>query len=61
MLIVKGASAPVQASCDLRKPKCYQQAAHFWLIQTIESLIFLGLAGLLICTAVTAVRRHRAS
>ena len=29
----------------------YQAAEHFWLIQTIESVVFFGLAGLLIFAA----------
>jgi hypothetical protein len=44
---------------SLRATVSYQPAGHFWLIQTIESAIFLGLAALLIAVAVIAVNRHR--
>jgi hypothetical protein len=37
----------------------YQPATHFWLIQTVESAIFLALAALLVTAAVLAVTRHR--
>ena len=37
----------------------YQPASHFWAIQAIESAIFIGLAALLVTTAVIAVNRRR--
>jgi ABC-type transport system involved in multi-copper enzyme maturation permease subunit len=37
----------------------YQPASHFWLIQTVESAIFLAVAALLITAAVLAVTRRR--
>jgi hypothetical protein len=45
---------------SLRATASYQPADHFWLIQTIESAIFLSLAALLVAVAILAVRRHRA-
>ena len=37
----------------------YQPASHFWIIQTVESAIFLTLAGLLVTAAILAVTRRR--
>ncbi len=37
----------------------YQSEAHFWLIQTVESLIFLGLTVLLVAVAMLCVTRRR--
>jgi ABC-type transport system involved in multi-copper enzyme maturation permease subunit len=37
----------------------YQSPSHFWLIQTIESAIFVGLAALLVTVAILAVSRRR--
>ncbi len=37
----------------------YQPAAHFWIIQTVESVIYVGLAALLVTAAILAVNRHR--
>jgi ABC-type transport system involved in multi-copper enzyme maturation permease subunit len=37
----------------------YQPRTHFWLIQAVESAIFVGLAALLIFAAVFAVARRR--
>jgi hypothetical protein len=37
----------------------YQPASHFWLIQTVESTIFLAGAALLVTAAILAVTRRR--
>ncbi|MGI8614176.1 MAG: hypothetical protein ACR2KL_09605 [Nocardioidaceae bacterium] len=37
----------------------YQPASHFWIIQTIESAIFVGLTALLVTVAILAVNRRR--
>jgi hypothetical protein len=37
----------------------YQPASHFWLIQTVESAIFLAVAALLVTAAILAVTRRR--
>ena len=37
----------------------YQAASHFWLIQAVESALFIALAGLLVVAAVLAVTRRR--
>lgn len=37
----------------------YQPASHFWIIQTIESAIFVGLTALLVTAAILAVNRRR--
>jgi hypothetical protein len=37
----------------------YQPASHFWIVQTVESAIFIGLTALLVTVAVVAVARHR--
>jgi hypothetical protein len=44
---------------NLHATTTYQPAGHFWLIQSIESTIFLGLAALLITISILAVARHR--
>ena len=38
----------------------YQPEAHFWMIQAVESVVFLGLAAVLVAVAVVAVNRNRA-
>jgi ABC-type transport system involved in multi-copper enzyme maturation permease subunit len=47
------------AGLNLHEKITYQPASHFWLIQTVESLIFIGLAALLVTAAILAVTRHR--
>lgn len=37
----------------------FQPASHFWLIQIVESAIFVGLAALLVTVAIVAVNRRR--
>ncbi len=37
----------------------YQVASHFWLIQTVESAAFVGLAALLVAAAILTVHRRR--
>jgi hypothetical protein len=44
---------------SLRATATYQPTGHFWIIQSIESAIFLGVAGVLILVAMIAVNRHR--
>jgi hypothetical protein len=44
---------------DLHETVRYQPASHFWLVQTVESTIFLTAAALLFAAAVLAVTRHR--
>ncbi len=39
----------------------YQSGRHFWIIQAVESAIFLGLAGLLVAVAILVVWRHRSA
>jgi hypothetical protein len=39
----------------------YQPASHFWLIQSVESVIFLAAAGLLVTVAILAVTRRRST
>jgi hypothetical protein len=39
----------------------YQPASHFWLLQAVESAIFIGLAALLVTVTVLAVTRRRPS
>jgi hypothetical protein len=46
---------------SLRTTVTYQSTGHFWFIQAVETVIFLGLAAVLIATAVIAVNRHRAN
>lgn len=45
---------------SVRTAATYQPSGHFWIIQTVESAIFLGLAALLVTVAILAVGRHRA-
>jgi len=64
-------AAPPPSAADLTacKPKVqnlslhekirYHPASHFWLIQTVETAIFLGLAALLVSAAILAVTRYR--
>ena len=42
-----------------RETTAYQPAGHFWHIQTVESLIFLALTGLLVLVTVLAITRRR--
>ena len=44
---------------SLHETITYQPQSHFWLIQTVESAIFLGLAALLVATAVLCVMHRR--
>ena len=37
----------------------YQPASHFWLVQTVESAIFLTLTAMLVTAAVLAITRRR--
>lgn len=37
----------------------YQPASHFWIIQIVESVIFVGLAAFLVAAAILAVTRRR--
>ena len=53
------ACKPKVANLSLHERITYQPASHFWLIQTVESLIFIGLAALLVTVAILAVTRHR--
>ena len=46
---------------SLRAVTTYQPASHFWIIQAVESAIFVGAAALLVVVAVLAVSRHRPS
>jgi hypothetical protein len=50
---------PKIANLSLHEKITYQPASHFWLIQTVESLIFISLAALLVTAAILAVTRHR--
>jgi hypothetical protein len=53
------ACKPLVQNLSIRERITYQPAAHFWLIQTVESLIFIGVAAILVTTAILAVTRHR--
>ena len=44
---------------SLQERISYQPASHFWLVQTVESALFLLAAGLLIGAAIYAVTRRR--
>ncbi len=46
---------------SLRATATYQPVGHFWIIQTIESAIFVGIAALLIAITILAVGRRRAT
>ncbi|HEY8826359.1 MAG TPA: hypothetical protein VIM17_01180, partial [Jatrophihabitantaceae bacterium] len=37
----------------------YQPASRFWIIQTVETAIFVGLAALLVVVAILAITRRR--
>jgi ABC-type transport system involved in multi-copper enzyme maturation permease subunit len=54
-----GACAARVASLNLYEKITYQPASHFWLIQTVESLIFMGLATLFVTAAILAVTHRR--
>jgi hypothetical protein len=54
-----GACAGRIQNLALRETISYQSASHFWLVQAIESVAFVGLAGLIVTVAVLAVNRHR--
>jgi hypothetical protein len=53
------ACRPKVANLNLREKITYHPASHFWLIQAVESAIFLGLAAVLVIAAILAVTRHR--
>ena len=53
------ACKPKVANLSLHEKITYQPASHFWLVQTMESLIFAGLAAALVAIAILAVTRHR--
>jgi len=44
---------------DLHATLRYQPASHFWLLQSVESALFLALSAALIGIAILAVTRHR--
>ncbi len=55
-------SAACQAKLEglsLHEKITYQPASHFWLVQTVESALFLLVAGLLVAAAIFAVTRRR--
>ncbi len=58
-LLDPGACAARIQNLAVHQSASYQPASHFWLIQTVESAIFLGLAALLVAAAVLAVTRRR--
>ena len=37
----------------------YQPASRFWIIQTVETAIFVGLTALLVVVAILAITRRR--
>ncbi len=53
------ACRPVVRNLSLHEKIIYQPAAHFWLIQTVESAIFVIVAALLVTATVYAVTRRR--
>jgi hypothetical protein len=53
------ACLPKLQGLNLRTDVQYQPASHFWIIQTVESVLFLGLAAVLVAVAVLAVTRRR--
>jgi hypothetical protein len=53
------ACKPAIHNLSLHEKLAYQPASHFWLIQTVESAIFLTIAALLVTAAVYAVTRRR--
>lgn len=46
-------------SGSFRSVSEYQSASHFWLVQAVESAIFVGLADVLVAAAIVAVTRRR--
>jgi hypothetical protein len=44
---------------DLRETLRYQPASHFWLIQTVESAMFLAVTAVLVAATILAVTRRR--
>jgi hypothetical protein len=55
------ACKPKVAGLTLHETVTYQPAAHFWPIQTVETVIFVALAALLVIVAVLTVARRRPS
>ena len=55
------ACKPKVAGVTLHETVTFQPTAHFWPIQTVETMIFLALAALLVIVAVLAVARRRPS
>jgi hypothetical protein len=53
------ACRPHLQGLSLHETISYQPASHFWLLQTVESAVFLVLAALLVTAAVLAVTRRR--
>jgi len=53
------ACKPVVRNLSLHEKIAYQPASHFWLIQTVESAIFITVAAVLIAATVYAVTRRR--
>jgi hypothetical protein len=53
------ACKPAIHNLSLHEKIAYQPASHFWLIQTVESAIFLAVAALLVTAAVYAITRRR--
>ena len=54
------------AACLRRNPNVdiverisYQPASHFWYVQAVESLLFVGVAAALVTLAILAVTRRR--
>ncbi len=46
---------------SIRETITYQSASHFWLIQAVESTVFVALAAALVVVAVRTVHRRRAT
>jgi hypothetical protein len=55
------ACKPKVAGLTLHETVTYQPAAHVWPIQTVETVIFVALAALLVIVAVLTVARRRPS
>ncbi|MDX6203443.1 MAG: hypothetical protein QOF82_2672 [Frankiales bacterium] len=53
------ACRPHLQGLSLHETISYQPASHFWLLQTVESAVFLVLAALLVTAAVLAVTHRR--
>ncbi|MDX6256677.1 MAG: hypothetical protein QOJ11_3011 [Frankiales bacterium] len=53
------ACQPHLQGLSLNETVSYQPASHFWLLQTVESALFLVLAALLVTAAILAVTRRR--